>query len=302
MQNRFDTITIIAEDGLTRASFVPERGGIGHSITLPWRGKAREILYTHDCFWDETIDDLPGGLPYLFPICGRLDGAYEWQGKSFDLPIHGVSWWQTWQAKKINAHTVELCLRDNETTQQHYPFAFCVTLRFEVQTGKLICTQTVENRGHEAMPYYAGFHPYFLLPGVADSKANTTLHLAASKQYQYNESLTAVIGDKPCATFPAMLDDAALNEQLFALAQGDITLSYPDGFKLCMRVSDHFNHCQLYNMPEKPFYCVEPWMGQPGGLNQAAMQATQTAQEPNNQLRWLTAGKQDTATLILSAI
>ena len=83
--NNFAVYIIISPDGQTRASFVPELGGVGCSIIMPHQGKSRELLYLHDNFWEKDLQDLRGGWPFLFPICGRLEL------KEYQLPIHGFA-------------------------------------------------------------------------------------------------------------------------------------------------------------------------------------------------------------------
>src|SRR3990167_6286161 len=97
--NGFDTVTLTASDGMTKATFVPQRGGTACSIIMPGKQGPRERLYLHYFFWDKTIDDLPGGWPFCFPVCARLmrqhqHGAYLYDGKIYHLPIHGFSWHQ----------------------------------------------------------------------------------------------------------------------------------------------------------------------------------------------------------------
>lgn len=290
------TIKITAADGLTSATFVPERGGIGSSITLPWQNQAREILYCHDNFWDEKIDDLPGGWPFLFPICGRLKrdgelGRYLWNQQSYQLPIHGLSWWNPWQAESNSDQSqITLSLSSNDRLKQHYPFDFQIALDYRVEPGQLHCQQTVSNNSDEPMPYYAGFHPYLLMPDAGRLKADTQLALSAQHQLHYNDDLTDVNdGLTAPPSWPGSAADPNLNEQLFKLTDDhQIDVQYPDGFTLQMNSSAAFAYCQLYTMANKPFFCIEPWMGYPNGLNR--LQGA----------RWLAPGETESAWLTLS--
>ena len=176
----FETLTIVSEDASTQATFVPARGGAASSIIMPVKDQPRELLFLHDFFWDAQIPDLPGGWPFCFPVCARLmrqgkPGAYLYDGKWYELPIHGFSWSSPWQVEAANNDSITLVLRDNEQTQAMYPFSFEVVLRYEVSRGQLNCHQTYRNLSDRPMPYYAGFHPYFLTPQGA-GKDNVLLN------------------------------------------------------------------------------------------------------------------------------
>lgn len=271
MKEKFEILVLTATDGLTSIQVVPARGGIANSITLPWQQQARECLYCHDMFWDDTIDDLPGGFPFLFPICGRVQqgesnpiGSYDWQGRRYQMPIHGVSWWNAWAVNALTKYSCELSLSSNEKTLAHYPFEFKCKLIYSVSPGKIHIKAEIKNCGDVDMPFYAGFHPYF---AVAD-KANTLLSLETNKRLQYNEQLTSIVGVQDNLSFPSQCENPELNEQCFELSKPVFSLRYEDGFTLNGEFDKAFRFCQLYNIPDKPFYCVEPWMNVPGRLNQ----------------------------------
>ena len=72
-------LPLTTPDGGTVAEIVPELGGIVSSLRLAESGGApREILYRHPWFWSRETDELRGGIPPLFPICGRLLRDGDW--------------------------------------------------------------------------------------------------------------------------------------------------------------------------------------------------------------------------------
>ena len=300
-QNGQTVHTIYASDVLTRASFVPAFGGIGSSITMPDRGTARELLYHHDFFWDEPYTKTRGGWPFLFPICGRLErdgaeGVYLYEGRLHQLPIHGFSLRVPWRVTGVpapDALTMELV--DSEATREAYPFAFRVALTYRVRPGVLSGELRVENRGERPMPYYAGFHPFFRTPAPGAGKEQTRVELGARRQWLYNAKLTDIRGQGEPPVFPAAASDPAVGETLNEVAAANATrLRYPDGFHLNLEVTETsvpamFPFVQLYTMPERPFFCIEPWMGHPNALNAVTG------------VRWLAPGAKDRAVLTLSA-
>jgi len=158
-------------------------------------------------------------------------------------------------------------LSEAKETLKIYPFKFKVQLIYRVENNKLICEQVYTNAGEKSMLYYAGFHPYFLMP----NKQKTILNFQPIKRFKYNSSLTEIIGEQKLFKLPTSVDNPEINEQLTEVAKDNlITLQYPDGFKLSMQTIDEnhlFRYVQLYTMVGKPFFCVEPWMSFHGALN-----------------------------------
>ncbi|MCX7124545.1 MAG: hypothetical protein NTU49_02080 [Gammaproteobacteria bacterium] len=156
----FDSYTLVASDGKTKATVVPDRGGWVSSIILPFSSGDREILFQHDYAWDTEIKDLLGGLPFVFPICARLsrgdqEDLYLYDGKQYHMKIHGFSWYEKWAVENITENSIEIVLRDNKNTLVQYPFKFEVRLKYEVLPGKLVCHQIYLNQeSNQSMPYY----------------------------------------------------------------------------------------------------------------------------------------------------
>lgn len=289
----FDTYTIVSKDGHTRATFVPEKGGIGSSIIMPFNGEGRELLFQHTHFWEKGNSSLPGGWPFIFPICARLErmgaeGNYLYDGQIYFLPIHGFAPITPWEVKDTSEpDTIILTLRDNKSTLEHYPFSFFIELKYQVSEGVLICSQRYSNTDNKPLPYYAGFHPYFLTPPAGNGKEKVMLNYEPTRRFRYNQKLTDLVGTQELFSLPASIADPTINEQLVELGTNKtITLNYPDGFTvnlLADGVEDPnlFSYVQLYTQSNAPFICVEPWMSFPNALNSVAG------------VRWLQPGKNE---------
>lgn len=276
----FDVYTIQAADGSIEASFVPEKGGIGSSIRVMEADGPREILFRHPFFWDAPpVVRTPGGWPFLFPICGRLerDGqaeAYRYNDRLYRMPIHGFSMRVPWAVEPSESDDeLVMTLRDSEATRPLYPFAFLVRLRYRVEARRLICEQTYRNTGEAPLPYYAGFHPYFAVPEPGAGKEATQLHMTPTARCVYNDRLTDTIDRAAPPAMPVSIADPGIHENLLRVGEGHVTrLSFPDrpGWALEARGVETpglFPYVQLYTMTDKPFFCIEPWMGAPNGLN-----------------------------------
>lgn len=277
----FKTYTIRASDQVSEMTFVPARGGAASSLILPGKTGPRELLYCHDFFWDKEISDIPGGWPFCFPVCGRMSrqgktGVYYYDGKLYELLIHGFSWYEVWKVNAVNNDSITLILRDNAATLARYPFRFEVKLHYQIKPGELICHASFTNCDSNPMPYYAGFHPYFLTPLLNQGKDRVVLDFKPIRRLEYNHHLTDIIGELPVFDVPTSIVDSKINEQLTVLGEDkNITLSYPNGDCLSLAVfgeqqPDLFSYVQLYHIPEKPFFCIEPWMSYPNAINSVA--------------------------------
>lgn len=267
---------IVSEDGSVRAAIVPELGAIVSSL----RFNGREILFQHDFFWDADSEKTRGGVPLLFPICGRLErngvqNRWVWNRHIYSMPIHGFAMRMPWRVleEHSSAHELAVELRDTEGTRAQYPFEFRLSMRMSALQSEFVVRLECENTGQAPMPYYAGFHPYFLTPQPGRGKEQTLLHLKPLRRVLYNATLTDVIGEAEPPAFPVSVADPAINEMLALVgSEEEALLEMPDKSCLCIKafgeeIPDLFPYIQLYTMPEKPFFCVEPWMSYPNAMN-----------------------------------
>lgn len=273
-----EVYAIRASDGSVGASIVPELGAVVSSLRFAWRGTHRETLFRHDYFWDRAAERTRGGFPFLFPVCARLErdgvpGLYLYDGHRYEMKIHGFAMRMPWTVVEHTDSSLTVTLGDTEATRSCYPFRFLLTLEFEVKAGVLTIRQTYANTGSVAMPYYAGFHPYFLTPPPGQGKEQVQIRYAMKAMLNYNSRLTDIVGQVPPVPTPLKVTDPVLIERLTAIGEDrEVCLEFPDGMTLHTRadgVEDErmFRFVQLYTMVDKPFFCVEPWMAPPNTLN-----------------------------------
>ena len=271
IQNGIRVFTIASPDGAARADVVPELGGIVSSLRL---GDGRERLFRHGGFWDPASTETRGGIPPLFPICGRLlangtPGLYRVGGRPYRLPIHGFAMRRPWEVADISrSDALRLRLADSEETRAIYPFAFDLELIYSVSVEGLSCRLTVRNAGAVPLPYYAGFHPYFLTPPPGGGKEQTVFEARPRMRHVYDETKTDVVGSAPPPVFPISIADESVNGLLLEMgADNETMIRFPDGFGIRQTASPLFRHRQFYTLPDQPFFCDEPWMAPPGSLN-----------------------------------
>lgn len=280
--NNCTVYTIVSPDGKTKASFVPELGGAGSSIIVPFQGKDRELLFLHDCFWDKSLKNFPGGSPFLFPVCARLErqgveGDYLYDGKIYHLNIHGFAWQMPWEVKSADSpNRLVLELTYTKATLAMYPFKFNLQLDYQVTNGQLICWQTYTNLDEKPMPYAAGFHPYFLTPPAHAGKEKVMIDFKPIRGLKYNAKLTDIVGEGEHYKVPASVAAPEVNERIAEVVPNNVThLHFPDGFSFSWRLNgEHdpqmFKFLHTYTMADKPFICIEPWMAVPNAINTVA--------------------------------
>ena len=275
MNPSIKTYKLVSSDGRVQASVVPELGGIVSSLVVPAKGGLpRECLYRGSEFWNLDTDQVRGGIPPLFPICGRLlkdgePGRYDVDGQSYRLPIHGFAMRRPWTVVDANRpNELRLRLASSTLTRQAYPFHFELELIFRVSPAGLSCVLIVANVGDVPMPYYAGFHPYFATPLPGAEKEQTLFDVGATARHFYNETKTDIVGSGAPPPFPRSIAGDDINGLLLDVdARGSSQLTFPDGFILRQTASPLFRHRQFYTLPNQPFFCDEPWMAPPGAMN-----------------------------------
>ena len=263
--------SIASPDGAARADVVPELGGIVSSLRC---ADGRECLFRHEGFWDPSSRETRGGIPLLFPICGRLlldgiPGRYLVDGRPFVLPLHGFAMRRPWEVVDASrADALRLRLVDSAETRAIYPFAFALDLLYSVSANGLSGRLTVRNAGDVPMPYVAGFHPYFLTPPPGAGKEQTVFEAQARARRVYNETKTDVVGCAPMPDFPMSVADGQINGLLLEMgADNETRIRFPDGFGIRQTASPLFRYRQFYALPDQPFFCDEPWMAPPGSMN-----------------------------------
>lgn len=278
--NGFDVYRLRDGEVRSEVEVVPALGAIVSSLKLPWDGALREVLFQHPYFWDPHSEKTRGGFPFLFPVCGRLErdgaaGSYLHEGHVYQMKIHGFSMRMPWEVVEESDSALTVRLRDTAETRLQYPFSFEVTLRFAMRGGVFFVEQEYANTGASPLPYYAGFHPYYLTQPPGAGKEQTRIRYSALSEWRYNARLTDIVGRAAPPSLPQSISAPELCDRLTEVAPGTVVdLIHPDGrvlHTLAEGVEDPrlFPFLQLYTMKECPFFCAEPWMGFPNALNTA---------------------------------
>ncbi|WP_336790555.1 aldose epimerase family protein [Paenibacillus sp. MMO-177] len=253
----FKIYELIEESTSSRIRVCPERGGIVIGCQL----NGLEVFYLDKATFEHPTANIRGGNPILFPICGQLENkTYTWNGKSYEMANHGVARTSAWEVAGTNTDgeaSITIVLRSNEETKQSYPFDFEVSFTYALLNGELHIRQQYRNLTEgEAMPFYAGFHPYF----NADSK-KLPYETDATTYLDYNDMV-----EKPY-TGELDLDGMVESVTLLGAKKREIAFPVSGGARVRMTYDDIFKYVQVWSVQDKPFVCVEPWMAMTGELN-----------------------------------
>nr|NNM91208.1 aldose epimerase [Bacilli bacterium] len=235
----------------------PERGG----MVIAFAPYGEEILYLDEAKFVQTNENMRGGIPILWPICGALPQGELVDGEQrYRLPNHGLLRQRAWRVQAMtNEAEASLTVRieSDAITLATFPFDFVVTMTYTLRDGVLSIEQSYHNAGEQSMPMYGGFHPYFnanQYQVATNIKASYYRDLKDGTKYPMteiidigstNESYVVPICETP--TFDVILDQ-----------QRTITMTVDPSFKHLVLWTDHKNS----------FVCIEPWMALSGALGE----------------------------------
>lgn len=256
-ENKFIIYELMDEVTHSWLKVCPERGGIIFSYGV----QGKEILYLNaDTFYNAS-KNIRGGIPILFPICGKLiGGKYNIDGKEYLMQNHGVARINPWEVIETSVEgsaSIKIRLKSNEDTLKSYPFKFELIFTYILQNGCLRIEQEYVNNSKDVMPFQAGFHPYFKTI-VKDISYKTD----ATEYLDYNDMMIKKYESK--IDLENMVESAAfLNSK-----ESSISFELPDlDCKLLLTYGEEFKYIVVWSVKDKGFICVEPWTSKNGALN-----------------------------------
>lgn len=248
----YDVIVMTEEESDSKAVICPERGGILLQLTLG----GKEIFYLQEETFKDKTKNVRGGNPILFPICGPLpNNEYTLNGSSYIMKQHGFAREKPWTVDQLEPFRVTLVLEDDEETRKVYPFQFRLRFTYELKDGKLTIHQNYENLSKTSMPFYAGFHPYFL-----GNHSNSKYNIPSSRYLDYSDH---TIKERTSATAELDIKDSKIYNQL-----SDPVSSFKnDDYTLHLAYSEQFKYIVLWSERPDEYICMEPWMAQAEGFS-----------------------------------
>ncbi len=250
----------LADGRGTAARFVPARGG----ILAEYLVKGTPVLYMDRQTLHDFSKNIRGGNPVLFPICGPLeDNRYSLpDGRVYDMKQHGLARNKPWQVTEVKCQEesaqITLTLVSDDDTLQAYPFSFRLVFTYVIESGRVTIKQRYVNESPDEMPFYAGFHPYFLAPGIKAASlripSERYFDIKTGENRFYEGKLDLQANPETNLVFTDLQDREASFER-------------PDGCRVTVRFDDSFRYIVLWALRDKDFLCIEPWMGDNYDMN-----------------------------------
>ena len=105
--------------------------------------------------------------PILFPVAGGLrEDCYDWQGKRYPLPKHGIVRRVEWALESASDAQATFLIQKNT---EGFPFAYDLRAIFSVEENCLTVRYAVTNRDETPFCFSVGSHEAYLTPeGVED--------------------------------------------------------------------------------------------------------------------------------------
>ena len=212
--------------------------------------------------------------PILFPVIGKSpDGQVEINGQSYPMPSHGFARdhaFETIEEGGSDPTRLTLMQRASPQTLAHYPFAYRLTLRFQLNDLTLTQEAVIANDGQNAMPFCFGYHPAFLWPfDPGAQKSDYLCRFEKPEPAPVRRScpetglLLATRFPSPVTSGNLPLSDALFAEgavQFEHLESRAVWYGRPDQPGLRIEFPDS-PQLGLWTKPGAPFLCVEPWQG-----------------------------------------
>ncbi len=276
-------------------SVCPERGAELSSLRVRDGGTWRELLYRGNDW--SPVDGWSGRAPWLWPVAGRcyVNGepselpadpdacTYLLGGRVLKMPRHGFVRDREWSLGRAiatrSSASVDCEISGRASDCQQYPFGYALRLECRLDPGgatlRFTCKSSSEN--HSGMPFTFGCHLTFDLAAWWGSQwLEGVVHGLGSRGFTTDERMQ--VGD-PLALAPApRLSDPAFASLLVpATPGGAVQLESPEGGRSLQIGFDVEASAGLaeageplwvaYRDPLGRFFCLEPWVGWPNGIN-----------------------------------
>lgn len=231
-----------------RVRVVPARGG----LVSAWELQGYSLLYLDRETYGDLQRNVRGGIPILFPICGRLkEDTYINDGVAYHMPQHGLARRMPWRVKDTGTKdgaVLRLYLESDQETKASFPFDFRLEFEYRLAGGELAILQSYYNCSQEQMPLYPGLHPYFAAAG----KEHWQLQVPADHCHDLLTGRQRAVSEAP---------DWQAAEQNFiysGLSGQFAALHRNDGTAISIGYSRQFSRLVFWTLGSKPFICLEP--------------------------------------------
>jgi galactose mutarotase-like enzyme len=239
------------------AVVAPTRGGMLTRL----RAGGVEALYLDESTLRDPTKNVRGGNPVLFPSPGKLAGdAWARDGRRGSLKQHGFARnlpWEITGTETSGGAAVSLRLASSDETRAAYPWDFTFALTYTLRGAGVEIDQVVTNRGDRAMPFGAGFHPYFHVAQAEKGSASIATRATRAFDNVTKQEIAFTGIDLTRAEVDLHLIDHGSSSAALRVAGRTITVS----------CSPELTRWVVWTLAGRDFVCLEPWTCPGDALN-----------------------------------
>jgi len=287
---------VVLRDAATgiEAAVAPTQGGELSSLRIEFQGRWIELLYRGRSYqsaagfrgkaailWPAVGSSIPVGAE---PVNGKIDSAYDYDGKRYPMPQHGFARLKAWRVLRSWANSseagVEVLLTDDTDSRKQYPFGFEVRVTYRVTEGRVELQHVVKAAGDNTAPMFfsIGNHIAFAVPLVPGSPVESiTLESPSRVEYLRGADTTPSGATRERSFVPPVLlkNFKAMPAVSVGGYAGDPWFRVADAAGLAVRVSHHAQSVppppvvqfNLYGGTAEGFFCPEPFVGVQNSFN-----------------------------------
>lgn len=211
--------------------------------------------------------------PILFPFVGSLkDKRYTYEGKTYEIGQHGFARDMEHTLRFQSETAIYFELVHTEETLQKYPFAFTLSLGYELKEKDLKVIWKVINTSDEKELHFSiGAHPAFNCPiHGEENKAGYKFYFGGADEIHHHGHTDTGLSIEEDVVLPLENHRATITPEFFDgstyIIEGpqttEIGVEDPQGERFITVFFD-MPIVALWSPPGKnaPFLCIEPWFG-----------------------------------------
>lgn len=235
----FEELDLVAGD--TRVRVAPARGCHITSMSVG----NRELFYMDRATFDDPARNVRGGVPLLFPFCGKLaDGVFRPAGTS--IAQHGFGRNHPWRVVERGPAWLRCAFDHNDEVRALFPYTYEAEQTVWAWPGGMQVELAVHSRDARPIPMTPGFHPYFAMP--AAQKPNARVDAPSYPHDKLNNT------GEPNFAHPMP-------------PSGVVVADLPGAGRVRIESSDNLRVLQSWTQAGEDFLCLEPFAEMPNAIN-----------------------------------
>ena len=211
--------------------------------------------------------------PNIFPYVARLTGGcYTYQGKTYQLPIHGFAPTAPFTVTAQEESSVTFTLESTPEYYEMYPFRFRFSIRYHLEGTTLHAELKVENLDSKTMYFGLGGHPGINAPleeGLSFEDYYLEFPPCEPRRVEFTPACFITGREDP---FPLENSRLPLHHDMFdedaIVLKGvpdQVTLRSDKGQRAVTLIAPDLPVYGFWHMPrtDAPYICLEPWSSLP---------------------------------------